>query len=173
MVQDVAADDVLNIRAEPDAASDIIGAFGPYDINVEVLRQQDGWGFVGTGEGAGWVSMRYLSPNPPAAGSVPRPLACHGTEPFWNLTLYPRGAEYNELGSGERRELTLTRESVADNGLLIEAQDGPTRTRTLAINALPCNDGMSDRTFGMSAILFTQAPDGNYVQNGCCTMQVN
>ncbi|WP_275450627.1 hypothetical protein [Octadecabacter antarcticus] len=40
-------------------------------------------------------------------------------------------------------------------------------TRTIIINALPCNDGMSDRDFGMSMSVFMQAFDGNDVQTGC------
>jgi hypothetical protein len=72
-----------------------------------------------------------------------------------------------------RRDLTILRESVARNGYIIEAQQGPTLTHTSIINALPCNDGMSDRNFGMSMSMFTQAPDGNDVRTGCCTMQVN
>jgi hypothetical protein len=30
-----------------------------------VLRTLDGWGYVGAGERSGWVSMRFLAPNPP------------------------------------------------------------------------------------------------------------
>ena len=172
MVTDVAADDVLNIRSEPTSGSDVIGELGPYTLNVEVLRTQDGWGYIGAGEQSGWVSMRYLADNPPPPNEVPRPLACFGTEPFWSLTLHPRGAEYNDPNVG-RRPLAILRESVAYNGYVIEAQEGPTLIRTVTINALPCNDGMSDRDFGMSMTMFTEAPDGNSVQTGCCTLQVN
>jgi len=172
MIDGVAADDVLNIRAMPDASSDIVGSFNPFDLNVEVLDQQDGWGRVGTGEGSGWVSMRFLAPNPVPANDIPRPLSCFGTEPFWGMAMYPRGAEYTEMGQ-DRRVLNLLRERAATNGYLIEAREGPTLTRTLIVTALSCSDGMSDRMFGMSATLFTDTPDGSYVQTGCCTMQVN
>lgn len=172
MVIDVASNDVLNIRAEPDSASDVIGEFGPYALNVEILRVLDGWGYTGAGERSGWVSMRYLAPNPIPADELPRPLACFGTEPFWDVTFYPRGAEYNFMGE-DRRDLTITRESVAPNGYAVEAEEGPTLTRTMIITALNCNDGMSDRNFGMSISMFIEAPDGNTMQTGCCTMQVN
>jgi uncharacterized membrane protein len=172
MVADVASDDVLNIRDEPAASSEIIGELGPYTLNVEVLRTLDGWGYVGAGERSGWVSMRFLVPNPPPENEIPRPMSCFGTEPFWNVSFYPRGAEYNAMGEA-RRDLTILREGVADNGYIVEVQEGPALTRTIIINALPCSDGMSDRNFGMSMSMFIQTPDGNDLRTGCCTMQVN
>lgn len=171
-VDGVAQNDVLNIRSKPTASSTVIGEFGPYTLNIEVLRTQDGWGYVGAGERSGWVSMTFLAENPLPENEVPRPLSCFGTEPFWTVSLYPRGAEYTEMGLA-RRPLTILRESAANNGYIIQAQEGPTLIRTIIVNALPCGDGMSDREFGMSATLFTEAPDGNDVQTGCCTLQVN
>ena len=75
----LASDDVLNIRAEPAASSEIIGELGPYTLNVEVLRTLDGWGYIGASERSGWVSMRFLAPNPPPENKVPRPMSCFGT----------------------------------------------------------------------------------------------
>lgn len=175
MIEGVAADDVLNIRADPDASSDKIGELGAYTLNVEILRTVDGWGQTPTAEGFGWVSMRFLVANPWPQGQAPRPLICLGTEPFWNLALYPRGAEYNELALEEDtpRVQTIISEDVASNGFLIRTQEGPTLNRTLMVDGRACSDGMSGRPFGMSATLFTSAPDRNYVQTGCCTMQVN
>ena len=174
MVDGVAANDVLNIRALPSGGSEKVGEFGPYTLNVEVLRTQDGWAQVPTGEGMGWVSQRFLAQNPWPANEVPRPLVCSGTEPFWTFALYPRGTEYTELAldTGPRPQ-TILSEETARNGFLIETEEGPTLNRTLMVDGRACFDGMSDRPFGMSATLFTSAPDGNYVQTGCCTVQVN
>lgn len=174
-VTGVAADDVLNIRAEPTAASDKVGEFGPFNLNVEVSRAIDGWGQVPTPEGMGWVSMRFLTPNPWPAGQAPRPLICSGTEPFWTLAMYPRGAEYRALGEyGDTvRQLTILTESVAPNGFYIVTRDGPTTTRALMVDGRVCSDGMSDRPFGMTATLFSQSDEGNYMQTGCCTVQAN
>ena len=172
MVTDVASDDVLNIRAEPSSSSDIIGEFGPYTLNVEVLRTRGGWGYTGAGERSGWVSMRYLTPNPVPENELPRPLACFGTEPFWDVTFYPRGTEYNFMGE-EPVRLSSIREYVAANGYFVEAMEAPTISRSIMINAMSCNDGMSDRDFGMSITMFTHSTEGNSVQTGCCTMQVN
>jgi uncharacterized membrane protein len=99
-------------------------------------------------------------------------MSCFGTEPFWNISFYPRGAEYNALGEAPH-DLTILREGTAPNGYMVEAEDGPTLTRTMIVTARACNDGMSDRNFGMSISMFTEAHDGNDVRTGCCTMQVN
>lgn len=172
MVSGVASTDVLNIREDATASSDIIGGLGPNTLNVEVLRVLDGWGYVGAGERSGWVSMDFLAPNPVAIGEIPRPMACFGTEPFWSLTFYPRGTEYDDPEVGPRA-LTVLRERVAPNGYLIDTLEGPAVTRTLAITGLNCNDGMSDRNFGMSITMFTEAAGDNSVRTGCCTLQVN
>lgn len=171
-VTGVAGDDVLNIRSGPGASFDKIGEFHPYTLNVEVHEYRDGWGMVPAGERMGWVSLRFLQPYPLSPYEVPVPLVCSGTEPYWTFGHYPRGTEYNAPDTG-RRDLEILRDIAAGNGFLIEAREGPTLTRTLVVNAMPCNDGMSDRDFGMSAILFNEAPDGNYVQTGCCTLQSN
>lgn len=172
-VTGVAGDDVLNIRSGPGASFDIIGDFGPYTLNVEVTDIQDGWAKVPAGEIDGWVSLNFLEPYPLPPNEVPRPLVCSGTEPFWDIGFYPRGAEYNDPALNERRDLTVVREIVAPDGYYIETREGPTLNRILTVTAGYCSDGMSDRTFNMSAVLFSEAPDGNYVQSGCCTFQSN
>ena len=174
MVFNVDSDDVLNIRAEPNASSDIISTFGPYTLNVEVLYAREGWGQVPTSEGWGWVNMAYLQDNPWPEGEVPRPLACSGTEPFWTFSLHPRGTEYNALAD-ERgpQPQTILSETVAFNGFMIRAHDSADITRTLMVDGRICSDGMSERPFGMSATLFHETPGGNFVETGCCTLQVN
>lgn len=174
MVSGVAHDDVLNIRTEPRASSEKVGELGPFFRNVEVQRVLNGWGFIGAGETSGWVSMRYLSPNPFPENEVPRPMVCSGTEPYWTFAMYPHGAQYTALALDEGpRVQTIITEAVAPNGFLIQSQEGLTLKRTLMIDGRACSDGMSDRNYAMSATLFTQTADGNNVQTGCCTMQLN
>lgn len=171
-VKGVAADDTLNIRAEPSAGSVVLGDIAPFALNIEVLGlSPDGkWGKVGVPEGNGWVSMTYLDlyvPEDPFV--VPRPLSCLGTEPFWSVSLYPRGAEYNSPDTGAV-PLTVTHEAVSDQGFLFELEEGPTLNRTLIVTREACSDGMSDRAFGFATRMFTQAPDGNSALSGCCTL---
>ena len=171
-VRDVAQGDVLNIRAEPTSSAAHIGDIPPFAVNVEVLEKTaDGkWGRVGTPEGNGWVSMRYLELTPPADPfAVPRPLSCFGTEPFWHVGLFPKGAEFNSPETGAV-PMTSISEAVAPEGFLIRLEEGPTLSRTLVITRQTCHDGMSDRVFGFSTKMFLEAPDGNGAYDGCCTL---
>lgn len=170
-VSNVAADDVLNIRRDPNPQAEVIGSYPPFRLNVEVLdTTADGtWGRVGLGEGMGWVSMAYLEATPDALdGTIPRPMSCFGTEPFWSLTMSARGDEYHLLGDGAL-PLTLVAETTAVNGYLATFSQGSDNHRTLIIQTLPCNDGMSDRAFGFRASLFNAVNGQNWVQSGCCT----
>ena len=173
-VTGVAANDVLNIRAEPSGSAPIVGRFGPYAISVEVIEvTADGkWGKVGLPEGNGWVAMRFLQETPPPPHEIPRPMVCFGTEPFWSLTFLPRG-DIAWQTPEEADTLTPIREAVAREGYMAVLQAGPTLDRTLTITREACNDGMSDRDFGFAARLFTEAPDGNSLMPGCCTMQMS
>lgn len=171
-VRDVAQEDVLNIRAAPSASAAQVGKIGPFALNVEVIElSSDGtWGKVGIPEGNGWVSMRYLEPTPiDDLHSVPRPLSCFGTEPFWNIGLYPRGAEFNSPDTGAV-PMTVVAEAVAPEGYLLTLEEGPTLNRTLIVTRQHCSDGMSDRAYGFSAQMFLEAPDGNRALQACCTL---
>lgn len=171
-VKGVAANDVLNIRTEPSSTAPVMGEIGPYGLNIEVLSlSSDGkWGKVGMPEGNGWVSMSYLEINEPTDPYlVPRPLSCMGTEPFWSISLYPRGAEFNSPDTGAV-PMAVTHEAVAAQGYLIGLEEGPTLNRTLVVSRESCSDGMSDRAFGFATRMFTEAPEGNTVLPGCCTL---
>ena len=68
-VVNVDAEDVLNIRAEPNSASRKVGEIPYYGYGVIVLSEKpvQGWVFVNFGGVEGWVSERYL-----ARGSRPK-----------------------------------------------------------------------------------------------------
>ena len=171
-VTGVAADDVLNIRAEPSATAPVIGTIGPDGEAVEVIAlSPDGrWGKVGLPEGNGWVAMRFLDAMPRAeAHLIPRPLTCVGTEPFWSVHLLPEGAEHASPDSGPVA-LSLTEEAVGREGFFFRLAEGPTLIRSVIVRRAWCSDGMSDREFGFSALMFSEAPDGNSVLAGCCTL---
>lgn len=86
-VTGVAADDVLNIRQLPDADAPIIGTLSPDAKGIEVVEDTGGWGRVNSGEGSGWVSMRYMAYRTDVwhEGALPDGFSCFGTEPFWSL----------------------------------------------------------------------------------------
>ncbi len=173
-VTGVAEDDRLNIRAEPSASAPILESYYAYAFNIEVIETnaEGTWGLVGVPEGNGWVNMRYLARSEVFPYELPRPLTCIGTEPFWNIGLYPRGSEFERMGD-VRRSLTTVHEAVGENGFLARLEEGPTLERTLIVERGQCSDGMSDRRYGWTATLFTEAPDGNYVLSGCCTLDDN
>lgn len=171
-VTDVAADDRLNIRAAPNAGAPTLGDYPPFAINIEVLRitESGKWGMIGRPEGNGWVSMRYLAPSPPADPySIPRPFTCHGTEPFWTLSITARGADFTELDNSPVA-LSANSEDVAKAGYVANFSQGPEHAYVLISERLDCSDGMSDRIFGFSAHVFESAPQGNRLLRGCCTM---
>ena len=171
-VTGVAADDTLNIRAEPNSKSQILGELSPFAINIEVLElsKDSKWGMIGTGEGNGWVFMRFLAENTPQdPHSLPRPFKCSGTEPFWTLAMTVRGAEFQEPGL-PREDLNEGYEGVANAGYLAIFDQGPYISYTLMAERAVCGDGMSDRKFGFAARLFVETPDGNRYMRGCCTM---
>src|SRR5690554_1529892 len=90
-VTGVAADDVLNIRVQPDPSSEIVGTLTPDAENVVIAgtRMNVGsstWWQVVAPDGPGWVNARFLEatdaePDYHAAFS----LQCTGTEPFWSV----------------------------------------------------------------------------------------
>lgn len=171
-VTGLAKDESLNIRAMPDAESESLGQIGPFAIAIEVLNLSDDgkWGRIGLPEGNGWIAMRYLEPTPALDPfKVPRPISCFGTEPFWSVSLYPQGAEYNSPDTGAV-PMEVTAEAVSPKGYLFHLQEGPTLERTLIVARGQCNDGMSDRDFGFSTHMFLESPDGNATYAGCCTL---
>ena len=61
---------------------------------------------------------------------------------------------------------------LADAGSAV-FDEGLTLTRTLIIKGGYCDDGMSDREYGLTATLFHDTPDGSSVQSGCCTLDAS
>lgn len=169
-VYDVAADDVLNIRAEPSSASDIIGALTPDAKDVEVVRSQDGWALVNTGERAGWVFMRYLS----AAAQQPShgyPAQCYGTEPFWSLS--NSNTMVFELAGNTPLTFAPTGGGTSAGMLGKSYALGKSDSTRLAavITRVACNDGMSDRKFGLSVDLLITTETGTALYSGCCSLR--
>lgn len=171
-VDGVSADDMLNIRAEPRASADRIGALGPYTTNVEVLSlSEDGrWGRVGMPEGNGWVALRYLvRQDVPEGQVIPRPLSCLGTEPFWSIGLLQRGDEFQRMGE-DRADLELVSERPGEDGFQAELSDAAGVTYSLVVTRGQCSDGMSDREFGWSVRLYLDSAEGSETLEGCCTL---
>jgi uncharacterized membrane protein len=173
-VTGVAANDVLNIRAEPSARSAVIGSLAPTQTNIEVIAvTTDGrWAMLNSGEGQGWSATRYLSRM--SSGSWldgTQTLSCFGTEPFWQLVAFLPGhqAEYHTPENGGVNLVT-------DAGVLPSTQFPPTLAIPFSgahqgmavLRPDACNDGMSDLGYGISAQVYFRGEIQGL--SGCCTL---
>lgn len=173
-VTDVASDDVLNIREEPNARTPIIGHFRPTQRGIEVigLSENGRWGLVNSGERAGWSSMRYLTRE--SVGSWrdgQTTLSCFGTEPFWNMPIFlpTHRAEFHGVDDGGF-------ELVTDAGALPTTRFPPTlaipfsgtREGMAVVRNGYCSDGMSDMAFGLETQIYWRGD--TEALSGCCSI---
>ncbi|EPX87519.1 Bacterial SH3 domain protein [Rubellimicrobium thermophilum DSM 16684] len=166
-VTDVPPGDRLNIREAPSASARILGSFQPGATGIEVIaKSPDGrWGLVPLAEGAGWVAMRYLRAEPPSATPLPRPLYCRGTEPFWSVSVTAEGALFERPD----QDVIRLRQHGEVAGLTggVMAFDAGGETLDLTVIRARCSDGMSDRPYGLQAMVWNR---GALFLEGCCTL---
>lgn len=169
-VSGVSPGDVLNIRAEPNARAPILGTLAPGAPRIEVVEERGGWARINTGEGTGWVSMRYLAYRTDVwePGALPAGFRCLGTEPFWDAG--PDGGDLvlrtPEDQVGDRRPV----QAVLDTGVFRHpARVVVARDMTLVAQPQICSDGMSDRLFGLSATLVIHGEQPRML-SGCCSI---
>lgn len=126
--------------------------------------------------------MRFLARQPGqtpadwANGIAPTTLRCYGTEPFWDLVLYPGGAfEYTDpfrrdgapmQGSYTRLESTASTHKRGVFGMV----SGFPIWLSGAITTEICSDGMSDQDYGLAIDLALGDPTGGRVASGCCRL---
>ena len=169
-VHRVAANDVLNVRAEPRAGTRKIGALAHDETDVEVIRVEQGWGLVNVGEVSGWTSMRYLKPQLTGDYALSRRLACYGTEPFWSLQISQGTRMVFERIDEEPQTFSaglIQRSFNRTDRLSVQGQGSGSVAAVIGRRA--CNDGMSDREFGLDIDLLV---DGTHL-TGCCSLSGN
>ncbi len=171
-VTGVAADDVLNIRAEPNAGAAILGTLAPDAAGVEVVEARDGWLRVAMPEASGWISDRFATMRTGLwqQDAVPAGLVCHGTEPFWSLTLDGGAAQFSTPESAVRHEglrifgpsdwMENPRRALRAEGLMALISPAP---------AL-CSDGMSDALFGLDVDVVVGEGEAARYLRGCCSI---
>lgn len=175
-VTGVANDDVLNVREGPSAADPIIGTLAPDAGNVEVTALNDDgtWGRVNTRERTGWASMSFLArQSGQNEGTLPVPMRCFGTEPFWSLEVADSGLVFDGLNM-EPVETSLATRTAARGipGRYGFAGWGAKETAGMhgIVRREECSDGMSDRLYGLSLDLLVSS-DGTLSQYaGCCSL---
>ncbi len=173
-VTGVDAGDVLNIRATPSASAEIIGTLAPDATGIEVVaaNPEGTWGQVNTGETAGWVNLTYME----ARGvhidnyNLPDGLFCYGNEPFWSLQNIGGALHYDTPDAPARDfDLWMAQDSgIAEDLRRMVQFAGFGGPGTAFIYPAQCNDGMSDRAFGLAISVMT-APSGDLL-SGCCTL---
>ena len=176
-VAGVSQNDVLNVRSEPTAGSDIVGKLAAGQTGVEVVAVDDSgrWGQVNVGERSGWASMTYLVRQTPDGYGPARQLSCFGTEPFWSLDLIQnQGGEFRDMAE-TTLHFPLGRLSDSGNligryGTIAQTDDG---TLAIIVRREACNDGMSDRQFGLGIDLVLGGPGASQTLPGCCRIGQN
>lgn len=180
-VSGVAAQDVLNIRADIDqtldvGSSEVIGTI-PHDatdvvvtgISVDVDGTQ--WREVAYGGTVGWVNADYLVPTN-FMFQIPDALHCAGTEPFWGVTVEENNANYSaaELESPIKLDPPRFVPGIGRSDLWAYYLEGADTAYSLSLIVRyteACSDGMSDLTYDYEAVLLGMGSTGAPAQ-GCC-----
>lgn len=167
-VSGVAADDVLNVRAAPDAKSAIIGAFAPDAEGIEVVGRTGSWGRVNVGDVSGYAALRYLERSDgPDWNALETSLTCVGTEPFWSLRIDPAQGE-TRFQTPEDPEPDVAPITAVWPALPWASTAALSLPDGLAVlSPADCSDGMSNRVYGISADLFLNGAEGARLA-GCC-----
>lgn len=175
-VTGVANDDVLNARAEPDAASDVVGRFQPAQGPIEIVevREIEGqrWALVSTGEQGGWINLHYAETvELEMIGDSPVPVrtVCAGTEPFWSLDLGEDEAVWSSFDAEE--ETYPITESEAASGRFLPWMFGMQGFGLAILTPGQCSDGMSDIPYAWSVSIIGHDEMGHVLYEGCCRLR--
>lgn len=181
--------ETLNVRAAPELQSEILGVLPASTRLKEIVALNDSgdWGRINFGESAGWVSMKFMKDaGGPRWWARDLPLSCYGTEPFWSAVIFrsdPGSLELEDMSGASpyRRTMALGRFQRAwgnpqwDKPMnAVMSFSSGSEAAIAVIRADACNDGMSDRQFGLSINLFLESGDGasssgSYL-GGCCSI---
>jgi uncharacterized membrane protein len=166
-VTGVGAGDVLNVREGPSASARVLASLPPGSTGVEIveLSPDRRWGLMAFREGSGWVSLRYLAREAAAGTPLPRPLLCRGTEPFWALSVTSDGARFETPEGGAVALRPLGEVAGGTGG--VAAFDAGGETLDLTVVRRACSDGMSDRPYGLTAMVWNR---GETFLEGCCAL---
>ncbi len=119
------------------------------------------------------ASAGFGNAGAPSSGDARLVTSCHGTEPFWSLSITPDVIELDL--SGDDRKLSMARPAPlpaagasADFIALYQGRtkEDPGRFMNVIIQNAECSDFMSDEIFGFSVHVLS----GQMLLRGCCRM---
>ena len=170
-VKGVADDDVLNVRSAPSADGELVGTLEPdrKDVEVVAINAAQTWAQVNIAERAGWASLTYLDRQPgQSSDTMPDLVACYGTEPFWSMDFKTENLLLSVMGESE---VVLTPIATYRSANRTDRYSFIAPEVTAVVARQRCNDGMSEREFGLAIdVLFTRSDDVAHL-SGCCTLQ--
>ena len=174
-VVNVASDDTLNIRIEPDHTSEILGTIPHNAENIEIVAidESDKWGLVNSGEASGWVRLSYITmPEQPKWHEFKTPMTCFGTEPFWDFRLNVGASQaiYTDYDSQDYPYVVdwmsdIAARPITSIGLGSGSASGGF---SALIENQMCHDGMTDRENALRIRLYIHDNGESYGLDGCC-----
>ena len=163
--------DVLNLRAQPDARSALVGSLPHNARDLVVVAQATetlDWVMVQKGRMRGWANARFLAYGDPLQQHrLPLRLHCAGTEPFWGIEVgYGRADAHLAFDDRHQRlALETPMPAAARPTLWLLPGRGPRDAATfLLLERRVCSDGMSDARYAFSVA----ARLGDVLLSGCC-----
>lgn len=175
-VTGVAANDVLNIRAAPDASAEIIGTLSPNARDIEVVGYDETgrWARINTDERSGWAALRYLAYQVDVwtPGTLPPTLHCLGNEPFWSFR--PTG-DSMVFSTPDAHDSMMRIEQVLATGMFRDPRrsvtaQGDNLRMTAVMVPMACSDGMSDCSYGLDVTVILEGRGEAQMLTGCCSI---
>lgn len=174
-VVNVEADDVLNVRLEPDHTSEVIGSLAPNARSIEIVGTDESgkWGLINSGEGSGWVRLSFLAiSDQPRWHEFATPMTCFGTEPFWDFAINAGATEavYTDYDEKDHPFPIDWTSDIAARlpGIIGMGSNDPEMGFSAIIENQMCHDGMSDRENALRIRLFIHEDGSSYGLDGCC-----
>jgi hypothetical protein len=170
-VTGVARNDVLNLRAQPDARSPSVASLPSNATDISVVAQATqslDWVMVQKGRARGWANARFLAYGHPLDGALPVRLHCAGTEPFWGVEVGYGRADANLAFDQRRARVALATPipAAARPRLWLLPSASPRDPASfLLVERRVCSDGMSERNYPFTVAVRL----GDTVLSGCCS----
>ena len=163
----VAADDTLNVRAEPNGSAEILGELADGEvIEVTALSENGKWGRIPSTEVNGWLALRFTETidDRPRVDGMATALSCHGTEPFWTAEISEKGAySYKSFNDGAGPSAMISRVERYGEGHRFTAG------RTIGdLTGRECSNGMTDTLYGWQLDLYFDGDLSKFSVSGCC-----